>query len=204
MGIKTFLFWKTYWGDTMNSSLMRKPFIELFTAIDRDRITSWLIYYNKIFCTKLFSIDVHWNSSVKLTKVLVKCLNASSLKSVLPCLRTTCVNTRALIRRAVKRAGSSKKVWCSRLGSTKTRRFQITYTLELRFLKNLHETPTWIGEFFAEFLSYFFVKKYLLVGASAMLWAVQWVDQWVDQWEMYVCHTNQIGSTIKHQSNFLL
>ena len=29
---------------------------------------------------------------------------------------------RALIRRAVKRAGPSKKVWCSRLGSTKTRR----------------------------------------------------------------------------------
>ena len=48
---------------------------------------------------------------------------------------------RALIRRAVKRAGPSKKVWCSRLGSTKTRRFQISYTLELRFLKNSHETP---------------------------------------------------------------
>ena len=37
-----------------------------------------------------------------------------------------------------------------------------------------------------------------------MLWAVQRVDQWVDQWEMYVCHTNKIGSTIKDKSNFLL
>ena len=53
--------------------------------------------------------------------------------------------TRALIRRAVKRAGPSKKVWCSRLGSTKTRRFQIYYTLELRFLKNLHETPFYVN-----------------------------------------------------------
>ena len=26
----------------------------------------------------------------------------------------------------------------------------------------------------------------------------------VDQREMYLCHTNQIGSTIKQQSNFLL
>ena len=30
---------------------------------------------------------------------------------------------------------------CSRLGSTKSRRFQNTFTLELRFLKNLDETP---------------------------------------------------------------
>ena len=61
-------------------------------------------------------------------------------------------------------------------------------------------------------LSYFFVKKYLLVGASGMLWAggsvsgsvVQWISGSVDQWEMYVCHTNQIRSTIRNQSNFLL
>ena len=46
---------------------------------------------------------------------------------------------RALIRRAVKRAGPSKKVWCSRLGSNKTRRFQ------LRCLKNLHETPFYVN-----------------------------------------------------------
>ena len=55
-------------------------------------------------------------------------------------------------------------------------------------------------KYLIRFLSYFLKKKYLLVGASGMLWAVQWVDQWV----MYVCYTNQIGCTIKHQSNFLL
>ena len=44
---------------------------------------------------------------------------------------------RALIGRAVKRAGPSKKVSCSRLGSTKQNRL----TLELRFLKKLHKTP---------------------------------------------------------------
>ena len=27
---------------------------------------------------------------------------------------------------------------------------------------------------------------------------------WMSGWEMYVCHTNQIGCTVKHQSNFLL
>ena len=46
---------------------------------------------------------------------------------------------------------------------------------------------------------FFFVKKYLLVGAQDMS-----VDQWISGSAMYVCHTNQIGSTIKHQSNFLL
>ena len=29
----------------------------------------------------------------------------------------------------------------------------------------------------ASFLSYFFVKKYLLVGASGILWTGQWVSQ---------------------------
>ena len=44
----------------------------------------------------------------------------------------------------------------------------------------------------------FFVKKNkLLVGALVCYGRVV-------QWEMYVCHTNQIGSTIKRQSNFLL
>ena len=51
--------------------------------------------------------------------------------------------TRALIRRGVKRAGPSKKVWCSRLGSTKTRRL---LTLELRFRKKLHETPFYVNQ----------------------------------------------------------
>ena len=56
------------------------------------------------------------------------------------------------------------------------------------------------------FLCYFFLlKKYLLVGTSDMLWTGGSGDHGsVDQREMYVCHTNQIGSTIKQQSNFLL
>ena len=51
-------------------------------------------------------------------------------------------------------------------------------------------------------LSYFFVKKYLLVGASGVLWTGQWVSESVSEWGMYVCHTNQTGSTINSQSNF--
>ena len=50
----------------------------------------------------------------------------------------------------------------------------------------------------------FFCKKHLLVGASDMLWTGGSVDQWISGSAMYVCHTNQIGSTIKHQSSFLL
>ena len=30
------------------------------------------------------------------------------------------------------------------------------------------------------------------------------MDEWISGSAMSVCHTNQIGSTIKHQSNFLL
>ena len=52
------------------------------------------------------------------------------------------------------------------------------------------------------FLSYFFVKKIPLsrrVGCVMDGWImVQWISG-----EMYVCHTNQIGSTINNQSNFL-
>ena len=55
-----------------------------------------------------------------------------------------------------------------------------------------------------DLLSYFYVKKYLLVGASDVLWTGgSWFFGLVNQWEMYVCHTNQIGSTINNQSNFL-
>ena len=50
----------------------------------------------------------------------------------------------------------------------------------------------------------FLWKKYLLVGALGMLWTGQWMSEWVSEWEMYVCDTNQIGSTIHSQSNFLL
>ena len=64
--------------------------------------------------------------------------------------------TRALIRRAVKRAGPSKKVWCSRLGSTKTRRFYLL-TLELWFLKKFHETPSmWASNLFG---AYFVLRQ---------------------------------------------
>ena len=59
------------------------------------------------------------------------------------------------------------------------------------------------GKANATFLFYFFVKKYLLVGASSMLWTGQWISQWVSEWEMYACHTNQIGFTINSQSKLL-
>ena len=36
-----------------------KTFHRVFTAVDRVRITARLLYDNKIFCTMLFSIDVH-------------------------------------------------------------------------------------------------------------------------------------------------
>ena len=36
-------------------------------------------------------------------------------------------------------------------------------------------------------LSYFLVKKYLLVGASSMLWTGQWISQWVRD----VCMSHQ-------------
>ena len=39
-----------------------KTFHRVFTAVDHVRTTSQLLYDNKIFCTMLFSIDVHWNA----------------------------------------------------------------------------------------------------------------------------------------------
>ena len=62
---------------------------------------------------------------------------------------------RVLTCRAVKRAGPSEKVWCLRLGSTKTRRLQLL-TLELRFLKKLHETPFYVNQ---QLFSVFFVLR---------------------------------------------
>ena len=47
----------------------------------------------------------------------------------------------------------------------------------------------------------FFVKKYLLVGAPGVCY--ERVNGRVNEWEMYVFHTNQIGSTVNNQSNFL-
>ena len=54
-----------------------KTFHRVFMAlIDRDRITSRLNYDNKLFCTTLFWCSLK-RTSVKLTKLLVRCLNAS-------------------------------------------------------------------------------------------------------------------------------
>ena len=58
---------------------------------------------------------------------------------------TWMVSSRALIRWAVKRAGPTKKVWCSRLWSTKAKRFHLL-TLEIRFLKKLQETPFHVNQ----------------------------------------------------------
>ena len=51
----------------------------------------------------------------------------------------------------------------------------------------------------------FFVKKHLLVGTSGLCYerVNGWVSGWVSKWEMYVFHTNQIGSSINSQSNII-
>ena len=80
---------KTYWG-RHNIKLHAKTFHRVYTAvIDRDRITSWLIYDNKIFCTTLFWCSLK-RPSVKLTKLVVWCLNVP-WKSFYVSVRTTCV-----------------------------------------------------------------------------------------------------------------
>ena len=70
MGLKSFLFKKTYWG--RHNELFTHG--KTFTAVDRDRITSRSSYDNKIFCATLFWCSLK-RSSVKLTKLLVICLN---------------------------------------------------------------------------------------------------------------------------------
>ena len=47
--------------DTM-TVYFAKTLQRVFTAVDCIRITAWLLYDNKIFCTMLFSIDVNWNA----------------------------------------------------------------------------------------------------------------------------------------------
>ena len=57
----------------------------------------------------------------------------------------------------------------------------------------------------ARIFELFFCKKiplsrrvgYVMDGSMG-----HWVSEWVSEWGMYVCHTNQIGSTINSQSNF--
>ena len=81
------------------------------------------------------------SSRFMLQKPVLKLRQLSSLQN----LRFALVLARALIRRAVKRAGPSKKVWCSRLRSTETRRFYLL-TLELWFLKKFHEAPFYVNQ----------------------------------------------------------
>ena len=58
MGLETFVFQKRPEVDTM-TVYFAKAFYRVFTAVDCVRITSPLLYDNKIFCTMLFTIDVH-------------------------------------------------------------------------------------------------------------------------------------------------
>ena len=55
-----------------------------------------------------------------------------------------------------------------------------------------------------DLLSYFFVKKYLLVGASSMLRTGQWISQsvseWVSQWVRDVCMSHQSDRIYYKQS----
>ena len=74
ISLKFFLFQKTYWHSKLFTHA--KTSHRVFTAvIDRDSVTSRLIYDNKIFCTTLFWCSLK-RPSVKLTKLLVRCLNA--------------------------------------------------------------------------------------------------------------------------------
>ena len=61
MGLETFLFQNKAWG-RHNNCLLCETLHRVFTAVHRVRITSQLLYDNKIFCTMLFSIDVQWNA----------------------------------------------------------------------------------------------------------------------------------------------
>ena len=61
MGLEIFCFEKR---PEVNSITVYFPktFHRVFTAVGRVCNTSRLLYVNKIFCTMLFSIDVHWNA----------------------------------------------------------------------------------------------------------------------------------------------
>ena len=83
MSLETFLFyWKRTEVDTMNcdnelwkwTQWIAKTFHRAFTAVDHDRIKSRLIY-DKIYYTTLFWYSMTC-SSVKLTKLLVRCSKA--------------------------------------------------------------------------------------------------------------------------------
>ena len=69
--------------------------------------------------------------------------------------------TRALIRRAMKRAGPSKKVWCRRLGLLK--RGDSTYLQSnFDFFKKIRETPFYLNQ--QLFCSEAFAKRWVFLG----------------------------------------
>ena len=96
-------------------------------------------------------------------RFLVRCTRS-------PRLRKVC--TMALTRRAIKRAGPSKKVWCSRLGSTKSRRFQLLTHSNLEFTRNslLRES----ANFWRQFLLWGNGKKWVFQG-----WKQDFKCEWV-------------------------
>ena len=69
-----------------------------------------------------------------------------------------------------------------------------------REIYSLHFQPSFCSAGLS-FVELFFCKKIPLSRRVDMLWTG---GSWFSGSAMYVCHTNQIGSTIKHQSNFLL
>jgi len=75
------------------------------------------------------------------------------------------------------------------------------HNFELPWLWQATTNRTYTQFVFIELI--FFVKKIpLFLGVGYVM--DRSMDRWVSEWEMYVCHTNQIGSTINSQSNFLL
>ena len=67
---------------------------------------------------------------------------------------------------------------------------------ELKFIRLFSNLPLFLCE--GSFWGYFFVKKIPLSRGVEYV-----MGGWISGSAMYVCHINQIGSTIKHQSNFL-
>ena len=92
-------------------------------------------------------------------------VNSARVRERIPYNGKTIGWVRALIRRVVERVAPSIKVWCSRLGSTKTRRFQITYTLKLRFLNTRNSLLRKSGNFW---LHFFVVRQWEKVSFSGV------------------------------------
>ena len=150
----------------------------------------------------LFSIDVHRNSSVKLTKLLVRCLNASSLKSVLRCVRTTCVNTVCDILKAhpQSRCYSTLIGWLSRMYPIRVE--QTAWLLLLgrpspskaAFLENYMAVSTWI--FYGSSIECH-EKKHQplsLFGVRFGSWAIQ-ISGWKSAWRWWSVVTVNVKPT---------